>query len=94
MKEETKKPLTKHTIFLVIIGIMVLILVIGASFGYFVSTQSGEGEIPVDVTTKTVDSLILSASRLENGVEVDGSSNITIEADQDNFGQSNTDLKK
>ena len=68
-------------------------LVIGASFAYFSSTQSGTGQFPVDVTTKTIDTVVFSTSKMQDGVEVSGPAEINIDATPDNFGMSNTDLK-
>ena len=90
--QEQKEPINKKI--LTIIALVVFIsLVVGASFAFFASTQDGEGLIPVKVSTNTVDSLMLSVSKMNGDTVVDGPANIMINANQENFGADNGDLK-
>ena len=87
---EEEKKTKKQTILIIITSVLFMSLVIGASFAYFASTQSGAGTVPVTVTTKTVDTVTIASGNNENYT---GSPNISITATPDNFGSSNDDLK-
>ena len=89
---ENKKNSKKQIVLIIITSVIFLSLVIGASFAYFAAEQNGAGTIPTTVSTKTIDTVVFSTSKMQNGVEVTGPAEIIIDATPDNFGISNDDL--